>query len=102
MNKKVFGIIGVIIFAVAIWFIIKYLDTIYWNIQKEKTKSVNVITILYPFYLWFFFFIFRGDLMSSFSYIVGFSVSAFIIQILFGRRNTIFELEQDVTIQNEW
>ena len=39
--------------------------------------------------------------MSSFSYLIGFSISAFMIQMLFGRINKSFKLEQDVKIQNE-
>lgn len=96
-----FGIVGVILFAIILAFIIKYLDTLYWNSQREDIKSINVVTILYPFYLGFFFFIFRGDLMSSFAYLVGFSISAFIAQILFGREKSSFKIEQDVTLKYE-
>lgn len=88
-----FGLLGIPLFAVIVAFIIKYLDTIYWNSQIGNIKSINAITILYPFYLGLFFFIFRGDLMSSFAYLVGFSISAFIAQILFARENTRFKIE---------
>lgn len=95
-----FGLIGVVIFAIMLAFIIKYLDTIYWNNQKESIKKINAITILYPFYLGFFFFIFRGDLMSSFAYLIGFSVSAFIAQVFSGKRKSL-KIEQDVTLKYE-
>ncbi|WP_455543453.1 O-antigen polymerase [Intestinibacter sp.] len=90
-----FGIIGVAIFSVLIAFIIKYLDTLYWNGQKENQGKINAITILYPFHLGFFFFIFRGDLMSSFAYLVGFSVSAFVAQIVFGRAKQSLDTEKE-------
>lgn len=86
-----FGIAGVAIFAIIVAFIIKYLDTIYWNGQRENMKSINAVTILYPFYLGLFFFIFRGDLMSSLAYLVGFSVSAFLAQIFLSKKKLILK-----------
>ncbi|WP_455543288.1 O-antigen polymerase [Intestinibacter sp.] len=96
-----FGIIGVVIFAILVAFIVKYLDTLYWNGQKENQGKINAITILYPFYLGFFFFVCRGDLMSSFAYLVGFSASAFIAQILFVRTEENLDIGQDVVLQDE-
>jgi hypothetical protein len=43
---------------------------------------VLVIELLYPFYIGFLFFILRGDLLSSLSYTIGFSIPVFVEVLL--------------------
>ena len=40
----------------------------------KRPDYICIIRILYPFYLGFFLFILRGDLLSSLSYSIGFSL----------------------------
>lgn len=73
-----FGIIGIPIFAMIFGKILRNIDDCYENRMKQwKTKpsSLAFIDIIYPFWLGFVFFISRGDLMSSFAYIVGFTLA---------------------------
>lgn len=69
-----FGLIGVIVLALVFAIVARFFDEIYW---KGKYRFVN---ILYPALLFFALFILRGDLLSSFAYIVGF---VFIVGILY-------------------
>jgi len=61
-----FGIIGSLLFvAFASWFIVRY-DNFYWRGAK-----CNYATLVYPAAIGMFFFMLRGDLLSSFAYSVG-------------------------------
>lgn len=69
-----FGIIGVIIFAVIFSLIVNKVDRWYW---QESCK-----TEMKPFYLFaisLFFFMCRGDLLSSFAYFTGFLVTYILV-----------------------
>ena len=63
-----FGVFGIIIFAVVFALICSKVDTIYWLKERPFVK------LIYPFWIGFFFFIMRGDLLSSFSYTLGFTI----------------------------
>lgn len=81
-----FGIIGVIIFAIVLAYIIKILNFRYKKIIIEGNKKIAIIRILYPFIIGFIFFIMRGDLLSSLSYMIGFcfpAIMLFVIDALF-------------------
>ena len=73
-----FGIIGVILFAFIAGYCCSYIDKLYWaNIDLEKMKF-DYLTIIYPFMLPSYFFLLRGDLMSTFAY-----ASAYIVIFYF-------------------
>lgn len=61
-----FGYIGVVAFAAVSALICARLDTLYWT--KRAGLSLSLI---YPFLLGAFFFVLRGDMLSSMSYAVG-------------------------------
>ena len=67
-----FGILGILLFVVIIAFLTKYLDSIFWIFRNH-----TLVKLFYPFLLGLFFFMLRGDLMSSFAFTLGaiFSVS---------------------------
>ncbi|MCC6186784.1 MAG: hypothetical protein IT256_06500 [Chitinophagaceae bacterium] len=61
-----FGVVGAILFiSIAAWFISKY-DQLYWQCNDNNFKKQ-----FYPAALGLFFFMLRGDLLSSFAYSVG-------------------------------
>ena len=77
-----FGLFGVVLFAVILALICKSADTAYQKQVLANNKSVTFIELIYPFSLGFLFFILRGDLLSSFSYYIGFMVPVIILWIL--------------------
>ena len=76
-----FGFFGVLLFLIVISFITSYLDYKFW---KYKNKNVLIFTI-YVYSIGMFFFLLRGDLLSSFAYSIGLFLSPIIIY-LFGKR----------------
>ena len=60
-----FGIIGVVVFAVILGYTTEHLDKAYWN----QTDSLSSIRLIYPSAMLYFFFMNRGDLLSSGSYL---------------------------------
>ena len=69
-----FGILGVFVFAFVFGKIIAALDCLYYDLVKDSTR-LTIYKVLYPFLLGFFFFMLRGDLMSSLAYTVAFVLS---------------------------
>lgn len=67
-----FGYLGVIIFAVSFSAFLLYIDRLYWS------KSNIFVNMVYPFWLVLFFFMMRGDLLSTFSYTVGLTTAFYI------------------------
>jgi len=61
-----FGILGVLAFGWIFGKASKYLDEKYWNQRSEGND--RFIQILYPFVLSMFFFMNRGDMLTSFAY----------------------------------
>lgn len=59
-----FGIVGIVIVGILLGYIVKKLDSKYWN-TSDNTKFIRII---YPFSLTMFFFIQRGDLQSTWAY----------------------------------
>jgi len=69
-----FGIFGILVFAFIFGKIIAALDCLYYVSVKDSTR-LTIYKVLYPFLLGFFFFMLRGDLMSSLAYTVAFVLS---------------------------
>lgn len=66
-----FGIVGFFLFAVLAGFFIARCDRKYWC----STRRSLFLQIFYPQLIFFFFFIMRGDLMSSLAYTVAFGAT---------------------------
>ncbi len=71
-----FGIIGVILFAFTLSKMVKILDDTFW---ERNNLGVRVI---YPFIVPFLFFMMRGDLLSSFAYLIGFAFTVLVVYTL--------------------
>lgn len=69
-----FGVLGVIIFAIVFSFTVTNMEYKYEYMIVNEIKNFSIIRILYPYMLGFVFFILRGDLLSSLSYVIGFCV----------------------------
>lgn len=67
-----FGIIGVVVFAFFVSRLCSFIDRQYWLKNNPRVR------IIYPFWIGFFFFIMRGDMLSSVAYLLGFTIFFFI------------------------
>lgn len=76
-----FGYIGIFLFILILALITAKMDKAYWIMGLNLEK--NLFHIIYYVMLGFSFFIMRGDLMSSFAYLVG-SVFAILITYKIG------------------
>lgn len=65
-----YSLIGVLFFAILIGILMRFFDKLYW----EKPLEINRINIIYPVVVVFFFFVNRGDLLSSTAYMTAFIV----------------------------
>jgi oligosaccharide repeat unit polymerase len=72
-----FGLIGMIFFMAVLAIMFKTLDSFYWARVKAHALN-NYWIIIYPSLTGAFFFIFRGDLLSSFAYTFGLLVVSFL------------------------
>ncbi|GAG18939.1 unnamed protein product, partial [marine sediment metagenome] len=68
-----FGVIGLVVFAFGLGWLLSTLDEQYWD--RFESVSPCILSVYYPFLLGFIFFLMRGDLMSGFSYTVMFIVA---------------------------
>ncbi|KHF38263.1 O-antigen polymerase [Halalkalibacter okhensis] len=66
-----FGIIGIVVFAVSLAIILGKFDTIYQH-ELKNTMNISVLKIYYPVLIGFLFFLLRGDMLSSFAYMIGY------------------------------
>lgn len=73
-----FGIIGIASIPLILGYYFTKLDYLYHD--KKDVNSEGVAP--YVFFILLFFFILRGDLMSSFSYSVGFLFTGYIVKLL--------------------
>lgn len=78
-----FGILGVILFAFAFGVLCTVLDRKYWE-NAPKDQNFSFIKIAYPCLLPYYFFMLRGDLMSSFAYTSAYMVVFFVLCKLSG------------------
>jgi oligosaccharide repeat unit polymerase len=67
-----FGFLGVALFMFILGVILNSLDYKFWN---NKTEKSTPFTIYYSMLIGLIFFIMRGDLLSSFTYTVGLTIS---------------------------
>lgn len=64
-----FGVLGIILFAIFFGFVCRLFDQIYWT--KVNNNDNGLLIHFYPVLIGYFFFMNRGDLMSSFAFIIG-------------------------------
>lgn len=69
-----FGVLGVIVFAFFAGFFCTVIDRKYWE-NAPKDQNFSFIKMVYPCLLPYYFFMLRGDLMSSFAYILSYVVT---------------------------
>lgn len=62
-----FGVLGVVLFACAVGILTRRFDEFYWR-QRQDSRENKLGDILYPFTMFMFFFMMRGDMMSSWAY----------------------------------
>lgn len=62
-----FGFVGVILFAVVAGVLCRVLDERYWT----NKNRLSLVRIVYPFSMFQFFFLLRGDMMSGWAYLCG-------------------------------
>lgn len=73
-----FGILGLILFAIILCGLFSWLDRTYWRLKgTDEGKTTYWFIVVYPFLLGLSFLMMRGDLMSSYSYSLGF-ITAFL------------------------
>lgn len=77
-----FGIIGVVIFASISSYVVTKIHYIYEIAIINENTKVTVVRILYPFIIGFAFFIMRGDLLSSFSFMLAFLTPCVLLWIV--------------------
>ena len=61
-----FGLVGVVLFAVLVGILSRRVDKFYWRIRNCWEEKLG--DILYPFVMFMFFFLLRGDMMSAWGY----------------------------------
>lgn len=67
-----FGLIGLLIFALCYGLIVRYLDRRYWESRKKHTGDAPwTLMLYYPFLLCLTFYMLRGAMMTTFTYIFG-------------------------------
>lgn len=77
-----FGFTGVVLFACLIGYLMAKADGVFTSVSKTGGK-VNYSMVTYYFMLGALFFLLRGDLLSSFAYIVaGLTVALFVARVM--------------------
>ena len=68
-----FGLVGLVLGGILVGMFLSYLDKRFWSEDSlRREKKYGRLDIFYPFGLIFFFFIMRGDLLSSLSYTIAY------------------------------
>jgi len=75
-----FGLPGILLFLLIFSFVTAKLDVLFW--KKLHFERGNYFQILYFVMLAMFFFVLRGDLLSSFAFTIGFVMSFFLIYLI--------------------
>lgn len=70
-----FGVAGIILFAFVLGALLRILDSRYW----KNSNPYSLIRFLYPFSMFQFFFLLRGDMISGFSYLTAQAVVGSVI-----------------------
>ena len=74
------GPVGVLFLAIVLGRVMKFLDSCYWFRNNEDNRRISV---LYPVIMIMFFFMCRGDLLSSTAYMVAYIVVGYIMSSLY-------------------
>lgn len=74
------GVIGVLLGGILIGKIMRFLDNCYWYRDKEDDRRIDVV---YPVTMMMFFFMCRGDLLSSAAYMVAYIVVGYIMSYVY-------------------
>lgn len=77
-----FGIPGVIVFGLFVGFVITGIDSLYWGSVDRSGQRLRYMDVVYPAACILFFFMSRGDLMSSFAYMMALVVVWYILMLL--------------------
>jgi O-antigen ligase len=85
-----FGVLGVLFFMFFLGLLVGNFDKLAWKIMKTTKHHI----ILYYYYIVFgiLFFLLRGDLLSSFAYFVGITISFLLVVYLFKFSSIRFKL----------
>lgn len=78
-----FGYLGIVLFAILSGFVCSFIDEKYWHDIDDTNNHFNYICMLYPFLLPAYFFMLRGDLMSTWSYMFVYIFIFYILRITF-------------------
>lgn len=78
-----FGIVGSIILSIILGMVLKKLDFLYFYDIRRGSDNITLIRQTYPFLIGFLFFILRGDLLSTLSYLIGFMVPSVVYYVIF-------------------
>lgn len=80
-----FGILGIILFGFILGMVTKHVDNRYW----ASTNRLQRIRIIYPFSMFQFFFLLRGDMMSAGAYLTALYVVGSVIYRFAVARRTV-------------
>jgi hypothetical protein len=72
-----FGLIGIILFLIALAFFTARMDKLYWSVLFNQRN--NFFKVIYLIILGMLFLVLRGDLMSSFAFTCGFMLAIFVV-----------------------
>ena len=76
-----FGLFGIIIFALMFGYLSSYLDCKFKNNISKRDSFI----LLYPFLLGAYFFMLRGDLMSSYAYLLPYIIIFLTFEKIFNK-----------------
>lgn len=76
-----FGILGVVLFGLILGILCQYFDKKFWT--KNINNDNGLFVYFYPVFIGYFFFMNRGDLMSSFAFIMGLFFAFYTINLIF-------------------
>lgn len=68
------GIVGTILLSLFIGWLFRKIDICYWKKRRGDCDEVKLLDILYPVLSIYIFFVSRGDLLSSFAYVMAYTV----------------------------
>ncbi len=78
-----FGNIGLVLLAITFGAVCKLVDDCYWN--EGEGMQPRGLSLFYPFLCMFYFFMMRGDLLSSTAYLVGYAAVFIVMYFLLSR-----------------
>lgn len=74
-----FGVAGVILFAFIAGCVCTVMDRKYWQTMESGEPGISFIEVMYPFLLPSYFFVLRGDLLSSWSYTFAYIITFWVL-----------------------